>query len=274
MFSKKFVLNEQSLSIIEQFGEHMPGGFFIYKADESEGLLYANKAVCRIYGCDSLEDFKAFTGFTFRSMVHPDDYERVDEAVKEQENDRRNNVDFIEYRIIRRDGELRWVDDFGHYVESDVYGGLYYVFLSDITDQHRQAESDKALRTAVIEALTRVYDSVWLIHDMETQRFELFRIDKKMVHLMPAHVAVTIKRFSDAFEFYSRLVLEEDRQGFLDAVTPEEIRKPPGICSPNCSTTERFCSFNMKPSLNIEILPPRLRAQTAFLLRGQERATG
>ena len=34
MFSKHFVLNEQSLSIIEQFGEHMPGGFFIYKAED------------------------------------------------------------------------------------------------------------------------------------------------------------------------------------------------------------------------------------------------
>ena len=39
VFSKQFILNEQSLSVIEQFGEHMPGGFFIYKADESEELL-------------------------------------------------------------------------------------------------------------------------------------------------------------------------------------------------------------------------------------------
>ena len=60
MFSKHFVLNEQTLTIIEQFGEQMPGGFFICKADGSDELLYANKALCSIFGCDSLNGFKAF----------------------------------------------------------------------------------------------------------------------------------------------------------------------------------------------------------------------
>lgn len=58
----KFELNEDTLSIIEEIGEHMPGGFFIYKAEEPEELIYANKAVCDIYGCDSLEAFKTLTG--------------------------------------------------------------------------------------------------------------------------------------------------------------------------------------------------------------------
>ena len=223
MFSKHFVLNEQSLAIIQQFGEHMPGGFLIYKVDENEELLYANDAVCRIYGCDGLEDFKALTGFTFRGMVHPDDYEWVSESIGDQLNETRDALDHIEYRIIHRDGEVRWVDDYGHYVESDVYHGLYYVFISDITDQHQRTESDKVLRTAVIEALTRVYDSVWLIDNIETQHFQLYRVDEVLSHLLPANQAIKIERFSDAFAFYSNLVLEEDRQEFLDAVTPEEI---------------------------------------------------
>ena len=58
MFSKQFVLNEQSLAVIEQIGEIMPGGFFIYKADEGEELLYANKAIYDIFGCESLDEFK------------------------------------------------------------------------------------------------------------------------------------------------------------------------------------------------------------------------
>jgi hypothetical protein len=97
------------------------------------------------------------------------------------------------------------------------------VFISDITDRHVAVESDKALRSAVIEALTRPYDSVWLINDILTQRFELFRIDKEMEHLMPANIAVKIEKFPQALEFYSKLVLEEDRQQFLDSVTPQCI---------------------------------------------------
>lgn len=223
MFSKQFILNKESLPVIEQFGEHMPGGFLIYKADDTEELLYANQAVCSIYGCRDLEDFRKYTGFTFRGMVHPDDYEWVSTAIRNTVNESRYDLDLMEYRIIRKDGETRWIDDYGQYVESDVYKGLYYVFISDITDKHSRAESEKALRSAVIETLTRPYDSVWLINDMATQHFELYRIDETMEHLLPAHEAVQITRFSDAFLFYSHLVLEEDRARFLESVTPENI---------------------------------------------------
>ncbi len=223
MFSKHFVLNEQSLSVIEQLGAHMPGGFFIYKADDDGELLYANDAVCRIFGCENLEELKALTGFTFRGMVFVDDYEWVSDAITDQLNETRYALDHIEYRIVRKDGEVRWIDDYGHFVESDVYKGLYYVFISDVTDKRRKADNDKALRSAVIEALTRVYDSVWLIDDIPTQHFQLYRVDENLSHLLPANQAIKIDRFSDAFAFYSNLVLEEDRQGFLEAVTPEEI---------------------------------------------------
>lgn len=217
------LMTEQILTVIEQFGEFMPGGFFIYRADEEEKLLYANKAVFDLFGCDSLEDFKALTGFTFRGMVHPEDYERISASITDQIKDSQADLDFVEYRIVRKDGEIRWIDDYGHYVEYDDQNALYYVFISDITEKHEQAESDKALRSAVIEALTKAYDSVWLINDIETEKFELFRIDKETEHLMPANIAVKIEKFSQAFAFYSRLVLEEDRQRFLESVTPESI---------------------------------------------------
>lgn len=225
MFGKGFELNENTIPIVEEIGKHMPGGFFIYRADEREELLYANTVVCTIFGCDDLNDFKRLTGFTFRGMVHPEDYEEVSLSINNQVNESRSDTDFVEYRIIRKDGQIRWIEDYGHYVESDVYEGLYYVFISDITDKHQQAESDKALRGAVIEALTRVYDSVWLIKNLESEEFELYRIDEEMVHLLPANIAVKINKFSEALAFYSKLVYEEDRQFFLDSVTPESIAK-------------------------------------------------
>lgn len=32
MFCKRFLLNDETLPVIEQIGSHMPGGFFIYEA--------------------------------------------------------------------------------------------------------------------------------------------------------------------------------------------------------------------------------------------------
>ena len=82
MAGKKFELNEDTLSVIEEIGGHMPGGFFIYKANESEELIYANSSVLNIYGCSGLEEFKKLTGFTVKGMVHPDDYQRISQSVR------------------------------------------------------------------------------------------------------------------------------------------------------------------------------------------------
>ena len=41
--------------------DEMPGGFFIYRADESEEIIYANKALFRIFGCETEEEFRALT---------------------------------------------------------------------------------------------------------------------------------------------------------------------------------------------------------------------
>ena len=39
MAEYEFELNEQTLSVIEEIGSHMPGGFFIYKAEKPEELI-------------------------------------------------------------------------------------------------------------------------------------------------------------------------------------------------------------------------------------------
>ena len=223
MFGQHFDLNEQTLSFVEEIGRRMPGGFFIYKAEQPEELLYANEACFSIFGCADLEEFRALTGFTFRGMVNPEDYAAITDSIQKQVGVGKDSMDYVEYRIVRKNGDVRWVDDYGHFTMTEKYGGVYYVFISDITDKHERAESDKAMRTAVIEALTQTYDSVWLITDVTTQRFELYRINEELVHFLPAQEASRFTRFSDAFALYSGLVQEEDRQAFLDAVTPEAI---------------------------------------------------
>ena len=69
MLGKMFQLNEQNISVIEEIGKHMPGGFFIYKADPSEELLYANRAVFEIFGCRSREEL------IWEAMEQPQEYE-------------------------------------------------------------------------------------------------------------------------------------------------------------------------------------------------------
>ena len=36
MFGKHFELDEKAMSIVEDIGRYMPGGFFVYKAEGNE----------------------------------------------------------------------------------------------------------------------------------------------------------------------------------------------------------------------------------------------
>jgi PAS domain S-box-containing protein len=154
MFGKQFELNENTIPVVEEIGRHMPGGFFIYRSGGNEELIYANHTVFEIFGCDGLEDFRELTGFTFRGIVHPDDYGTAESSIKAQIS--HNDMDYLEYRIVRKDGAVRWVDDYGHYTESQAYGGLFFVFISDITEKREEAENEARRLAEQIEADTRL----------------------------------------------------------------------------------------------------------------------
>lgn len=140
---------------IEDVLDRMPGGFFVYRADADEGLIYANEACCRIFGCADLDEFKALTGFTFPGMVHPDDLQAVEQSIKDQIAADRFDMDYVEYRIVRTDDEVRWIEDFGHYVETED-GPLFYVFINDATEKHaRRVEEIESANAALAEAHAR-----------------------------------------------------------------------------------------------------------------------
>lgn len=142
-------------SAIEWMGEQIPGGFFIYRADKSTELIYVNDAIIRMFGCRDLLDFKMLTGYTFRGMVHPQDFGLIQKSISDQiMNDNNINRDYVKYRIIRRDGSIRWVDDYGHLSQMPGYGNVYYVFLGDITEKYlAQEESNRRsnVYTAMLE---------------------------------------------------------------------------------------------------------------------------
>ena len=126
---------EQTLQALFWFGDQIPGGFFIYQDDATQEIIYVNRALLSIFGCDTLEEFKTLTGNTFRGLVHPDDFDFIQSSIDKQiEADANGKLDYVEYRIIRKDGEIRWVDDYGHHTTMPGYGKVYFVFITDVTE--------------------------------------------------------------------------------------------------------------------------------------------
>ena len=227
MFGKHFELNEETMHIVEEIGRHMPGGFFIYKAEEPEELLYANRTVFDIFGCDDLEDFKTVTGYTFRGIVHPDDYNTVCENIVRQI--RQDDKDHVEYRIVRKDGAIRWVDDYGHYTETDAYGGIYYVFISDITEKREKMFQDMLLeeqkqrerQNSMIVALSADYQSVYYVN-LDDDEAVCYLADKRFDE---APEAGSHFPYLGAFTAFGlNHVAEQYREGYMQFIQPENIR--------------------------------------------------
>ena len=133
----ELVLTKETLPIVMQMAENIPGGFFVYKDTEKAEIIFVNHAVLDMYGCENLEEFKAHTGYTFNGMVHPEDFIKIQSSIDLQIDRSEENMDYVEYRIIRKDGSVRYVEDFGHFSQTEDFGNIYYVFITDVTDKYK-----------------------------------------------------------------------------------------------------------------------------------------
>ena len=222
MFGKHYELNDEALAVVEDIGRRMPGGFFIYKASGNEELLYANQTVFEIYGCENLEQFRELTGYTFRGMVDPRDYEEISAAIDEQIRKSDEKLDYAEYRIRRRDGAVRWVDDYGHYADSETYGGLYYVFISDITEKKERLEKELNVRDSMFVALSSDYRSVYYVN-LDEDDAVCYLEDKRFTEAVP--LGQHIPFMSTLKAYAEKHVAESYRDGFLRFVQPDNIRE-------------------------------------------------
>ena len=125
------------------FMDEMPGGFLIYRASQGEEIIYANRSLLRIFQCETMEEFRAHTGNSFRGLVHPDDLKAVEESIRSQVEASQHDFDYVEYRVRRRDGAIRWIEDYGHFVQTESEGGIFYVFLGDATEKRESLMEEK-----------------------------------------------------------------------------------------------------------------------------------
>ena len=158
---------------MEEIVTGIPGGFFIYESDEAGTILYVNDEVLRLFGCDSKEEFFELTGNTFSGMILKEDVERVQSSIALQIRESGSGMDYVEYRIKTKTGEIRWVEDYGHFVRNKGGHGVFYVFISDITEriademqQKRQmellAEERKMLQRA-LESTIYSYVEIYMV---------------------------------------------------------------------------------------------------------------
>ncbi|MBQ7607895.1 MAG: response regulator [Desulfovibrionaceae bacterium] len=137
------------MDIFKDLSERMPGGFFVYSADQDEKILYANSTAQTIFGCATYEDFIDHVGGSFSGMVYPEDRTFVQMANKK---DAPLNV---VCRIEQKGGAIRWIECYGRIVHTE-QGDLNYVFFCDITAKKEAQEAREQNRKRLIEVKNRL----------------------------------------------------------------------------------------------------------------------
>ena len=238
---------------IKRFTDEMPGGFFIYR-DDDDKILYVNSAVLQMLGCKTEEEFWSLTGGTFRGLVHPEDREAVEASIREQISQNSFDLDYVEYRIIRKDGSICWVEDFGHFIETEELGGVFYVFLVDSTERRRRRVAERAAileeklqkERELQEQAEQTLDFLEQMNDELVRRLELieglsadyevvFHADLAEDVIQPYRVSgrecfqfgrdLQVRPFRDfAGDYVRRWVHPEDRERFTRELDPAYIR--------------------------------------------------
>ncbi len=215
---------------MRRFLDEMPGGFLIYHADGDEEIIYANKALLRIFCCSSLEEFRKLTGNSFQGIVYPDDLEEVEESIRTQIARSKYDLDYVEYRIVTKEGSIRYVEDYGHFIRSQSMGNVFYVFIGDATEkrkqqkkEERQTQQEYFQQLEMIEGLSIDYESIFYA-DLDADRIRAYRMSERIAEQF---VQEGREQKYTGFDtgYIDRWVHPDDRELVRRTTDPDYIRK-------------------------------------------------
>ncbi len=152
----------------------LPGGFFIYEAGGDEKVLFAETNIVKLFGCDTYEEFLEFIGGTFKGMIHPDDLLKIENQIEAQTIYAEKRHDYVRYRIVTKQGEIRYVEDFGHLLHGANGKSFYYVFIVDVdqneylnTSRNSYAEAEALASNRETDELTGLFNMAFFYNKVQ-----------------------------------------------------------------------------------------------------------
>jgi PAS domain S-box-containing protein len=137
----------ESEAKFRSFISNIPGIAYRCLNEPDWPMVFISDAVSEITGHAADDFILPNPRITFGSLCHPDDLKRVETEVTDQ------NTFSIEYRIINKKGDVRWVTEHGVHV-LDEQGNTIYLdgFISDITARREMEEELKAAKERAEQA--------------------------------------------------------------------------------------------------------------------------
>lgn len=184
-------------------------GVAMYSAlpDETSTTVLVTDKISQITGYSADEFYRDPS--LFEKMVHPDDAAMVWEKIR-QHREKRAMLD-LNYRIIRKDGKVRWVKDMA-YPSLNESGEIERIdgFMEDVTEMRwtEEALKNSQERFALAQKAARIGSWDW---NIRSGMLEWSEEIEPMFGFGPG-------QFEKTYEAFLRCVHPEDRQKVQDAV--------------------------------------------------------
>ena len=142
------------MEIKNEIPSGLPGGIFVYEAEGDLTICFADQNVVDLYGCDSIDDFRALCNNSFQGMVHPEDYAKIQNDINAQTFGIEKRHDYVRYRIITKQGETRYVEDFGHLLHGADGKKYFYVYIVDVNkDEYYNRHRNSLAESQVLSSM-------------------------------------------------------------------------------------------------------------------------
>lgn len=125
--------NRQEAEYFKQISENVDEGLWLIAPDQSR-TIYVNRAYEEIWGYPAETIYN--DGMIFIRSLHPEDRERMLELILKQ---REGQYD-AEYRIVRPDGEIRWIRDVSFPIRDETGQVLRIAGISHDITEHKHLE--------------------------------------------------------------------------------------------------------------------------------------
>nr|MCR5356995.1 GGDEF domain-containing phosphodiesterase [Lachnospiraceae bacterium] len=112
-----------------RFAKNATGGAFIFRADDSHEILYANQNLISMFECDDYNDFISYTGGSFFGMIHTPEPEIMQREIELRLADSTDNSGYVFFNIITKGGIILRVVNHWIVIHDDEEGDLFYAYL-------------------------------------------------------------------------------------------------------------------------------------------------
>lgn len=119
-----------------------------------------------MFGCESMEEFREYTGNSFKGMVYPEDLHKVENEIQAQTLFGEKRHDYVRYRIQTKQGKIRYIEDFGHLLHGANGLSYFYVFVIDVDKDEYLNRSRNSYAEAQVLSLNQETDSLTGLFNM------------------------------------------------------------------------------------------------------------